>query len=162
MLKQCSSNAQAMRQAMPQQCVKQCPSNAQACRMVTLCGWCARPTASMSRSCAAAAEVWGRSPVQSLIAKSIAGLGQGGRQDCRGAQQRSNLFLSHPRLVSLFETASCFRGSKGEIRAHMQRNRSKALQKCFGLRRLEIRLMSHVSCHRPISFHRSSSGWCHG
>jgi hypothetical protein len=39
MLKQCSSTASG---------------NAQACRRLTVCGWCAGPMASMSRSCAAA------------------------------------------------------------------------------------------------------------
>jgi hypothetical protein len=49
---------------------------------------------------------------------------------------------SHPlsQVVSRFDEVIDGKG------AHMQRNWSKTLQKCFGLRRREIRLMSHVSC----------------
>jgi hypothetical protein len=127
-------------------CFRQCSSNAQAlpqaCRRLIVFGWCAGPMASTSGSCAAAAEICGRSPVQCSTAKSIAGLGQGGRQDCRGAQQNDvetlKSILSSSRLVPPFETASYFDVRRGNSDA-------------YGHRRGETRLMSHVSCHRLMS-----------
>ena len=128
-------------------CLEHASSNAQAFRRVTLCGWRARPMATMSSSCAAAAEVWGRSPVQSLIATSIAPWAKGvGRIAVAPDENDLETLNVSSRLVScLTETPSCFRGSKGEIRGRAQRNPSKTLQKCFGLGRLENRL-AHVSC----------------
>jgi hypothetical protein len=132
-----------MLQALLKHCFRQCSStassSAQACRRLTVCGWCARPMASMSRSCATtAADVGGWSPTESLIAKSVAGLGPPGREDCRGVRRNDrktlkSILVSSSRLVSLFETASYFRRSKGAIRM------------LFGHRRREIRLMSQVS-----------------
>jgi hypothetical protein len=113
-------HASSTASAMLKHCLRQSSSNAQACRRLTVCGWCAGPMASMSRSRAAA--VAGgrqrsnpRSQNWSLaLAKRVETIAH-----CRGIRRRprdahSNL-VSSSRLVPL-RPQYYFRRSKGAIR----------------------------------------------
>jgi hypothetical protein len=115
---QCSSIASGNAQAMPKHSFEHASSNAQACRRVT-------PVRVVRTTYGEHEDIMrdhrcrlgGWSPTESLIAKSVAGLGPPGREDCRGVRRNDrktlkSILVSSSRLVPLFETASCFRGLK--------------------------------------------------
>jgi hypothetical protein len=156
-----SGNAHALLQAMLKHCRTQCSSMEKAYRVRLV-----RTTYGEHEQIMRGRRrrSWGRSPVQSLTAKSVAGLGQADREDCplpwhptkRPRDAHSNL-VSSSRLVSPFETASYLDVRNGQSDAYAKKL-SNTRQKCFWIPpttdpshvSCKVPCLTYVSCHRPM------------